>query len=80
MAHDIISEPPLLSYDVFKIGRKKFADSVTFNEGLSDLASISPVSDYWTNWPSVEVMAFVKDVRNVEILNLEPKKVGAFFC
>ena len=36
--------------------------------------SIGPVSDYWTNWPSVEVLPFVKDVRSVEISNLEPKK------
>ena len=26
------------------------------------------------NWPSVEVLTFIKDVRNVEISNLKPKK------
>ena len=49
-------------------------------KGPGTLASISPVSDYWTNWPSVEDLAFVKAVRNVEILNLEPKKDWCFFC
>ena len=43
-------------------------------KGPGTQASISPVSDYWTNWPSVEVLAFVKDVQNVKISNLEPKK------
>ena len=33
-----------------------------FVKGPGTLASISPVSDYWTNWPSVEVLAFVKAV------------------
>ena len=37
------------------------------------------MSDYWTNWPSVEVLAFVKDVQNVEISNLEPKKKLVLF-
>ena len=32
------------------------------------------MSDYWKNWPSLEVLDFVKDVWNVRISNLEPKK------
>ena len=36
--------------------------------------SISPVSDYWSNCPSVEGLYFIKVVRNIEISNLEPKK------
>ena len=48
------------------------------DKGPGTQASISPMSDYWTNWPPVEVLAFVKDVRKVEISNLEPKKNGVF--
>ena len=53
---------------------------IFFVKGPGTWASLSPVSDYWTNWPSVEVLAFVKDARKVEILNLEPKKIGAVFA
>ena len=49
-------------------------------KGPGTWASISPVSDYWTNWPSVEVLAFVKAAQNVEISNLEPKKNWCFFA
>ena len=47
--------------------------------GLGTWASISPVRDYWKNWPSVKVLDFVKDVQNVKISNLEPKKTWCFF-
>ena len=49
-------------------------------KGPGTYAIISPGRDYWTNWSSVEVLAFVKDVRNVEISNLEPKKIVFFLA
>jgi hypothetical protein len=51
-----------------------------FIKGPWTLANISPVSDYWTYWPSVEVLAFVKAAQNVEISILKQKKIGAFFA
>ena len=39
---------------------------------------LSPVSDYWKNWPLVKVLDFVEYVCNVEISNLEPKTIKCF--
>ena len=36
------------------------------------------MSDNWTNWPLVEILDFVKDVQNIEILNMEQKKNDLF--
>ena len=50
----------------------------TEGKGPGTQASISPVSDYWTSRPSVKVLIFLKDVRNVKISNVEAKKFMFF--
>ena len=57
------------------LGRFFFQNYDIMRKGPGTKASISPMSDYWTNWQSVEVLDFVKNVPNVEISNLEPKKM-----
>ena len=36
------------------------------------------MSDNWKNWHSDKVLGSVKYIWNVEIFNLEPKKISAF--
>ena len=67
---------------VLEIGQSTKWSMVDFDnvKGSGTQARMSPVSDYQKNWPSLEVLDFEKDISNVKISNLEPKKKWCFSC
>ena len=57
---------------IFQYSKQKF-------EGPRDLGKYKISSDYWGNWPLPKLFNFFfKVVRNIDISNLEPKKIKCF--
>ena len=61
---------------LFKI---RETDSSIFLEGPRELGKYKISSDYCKNWALLKLFDFVRVVRNIDISNLEPKKVKCFF-
>ena len=51
-----------------------------FFQGPRHLGKYKISSDYWKNWPLLNLFDFVKVVRNIDIFNLEPKIILCFFA